>query len=72
MRKIATHNNETIIAEGIRPAISSLKQKYDTLLKEFTEQRGANLWHPYLGSGIGNGALVELADGRDQVFRSIS
>lgn len=49
--------------EDIRPAIPALKQSYDEMLKAFGEIRGANLWHPFLGSGIGNGALVELADG---------
>src|SRR6266550_3010920 len=29
----------------------------------FSESRGGALYYPYLGSGIGNGALVELADG---------
>lgn len=32
-------------------------------LQEFEKIRGNTLFYPYLGSGIGNGALVELADG---------
>ncbi len=40
-----------------------LKVEYDVLLKKFAELRGAKLYFPYLGSGIGNGALVELLDG---------
>lgn len=36
---------------------------YQELLKYFGAMRGGNLWYPYLGSGIGNGALVELLDG---------
>lgn len=47
----------------IRPPIPALKQSYDEMLSSFAEYRGAKLWHPFLGSGIGNGALVELADG---------
>lgn len=48
---------------GIRPPIASLKQSYDGLLANFAHYRGAKLWFPFLGSGIGKGALVELADG---------
>lgn len=48
---------------GIRPPNPNLKQSYDQLLASFTQQRGAKLWFPYLGSGLGNGALVELLDG---------
>lgn len=48
---------------GIRPPISALKQSYEDTLAEFAKYRGAKLWFPYLGSGIGNGPLVELADG---------
>ncbi len=36
---------------------------YKELLQHFGSMRGGNLWYPYLGSGIGNGALVELMDG---------
>ncbi len=39
------------------------KRDYQKLLKEFGDNRGGQLFYPYLGSGIGNGALVELADG---------
>lgn len=49
--------------KSVRPSIPQLKQSYDTLIKEFAEERGGKLWFPYIGSGIGNGALVELADG---------
>lgn len=47
----------------IRPPNKNLQVKYDELLNLFAEYRGSKLWHPYLGSGIGNGALVELLDG---------
>jgi 4-aminobutyrate aminotransferase-like enzyme len=47
----------------VRPPLSSRKQKYQETLTEFAGYRGGNLWFPYLGSGIGNGSLVELADG---------
>ncbi len=48
---------------GVRPADSVLKQTYDEMLSEFGQLRGGSLFYPYLGSGIGNGPLVELADG---------
>lgn len=48
---------------GIRPPISSIKQSYDDMLSSMTGYRGGKLWFPYIGSGIGNGSLVELADG---------
>ena len=48
---------------GMKPADPALKESYDALLKKFGELRGGALFYPYLGSGIGKGALVELADG---------
>lgn len=48
---------------AVQPANPSLKENYDATLKQFGEQRGGALFYNYLGSGIGNGALVELADG---------
>lgn len=48
---------------GIRPPQQELRKSYEAMLQEFGEIRGAPLFFPYLGSGIGNGPLVELADG---------
>lgn len=48
---------------GIESAKSELKQSYDESLKKLNECRGIPLFYPYLGSGLGKGALVELADG---------
>ncbi len=48
---------------GIRPPDTELRIGYDQLLKEYGNLRGGDLFYPYLGSGLGNGALVELADG---------
>jgi 4-aminobutyrate aminotransferase-like enzyme len=48
---------------GIRPPDPELKQSYDEAIKEFGDLRGGELFYRYLGSGFGNGALVELADG---------
>ena len=63
---------ETIIAElveaqstlvGARPAVDDLKQSYEDALAKYGELRGRPALYPYIGSGIGNGPLVELADG---------
>ena len=40
-----------------------LIESYEDLVSRCSAARGANIYYPYLGSGIGNGALVELADG---------
>lgn len=48
---------------GIRPPDPGLRIEYDKLLQEFGDLRGGQLFYPYLGSGMGNGALVELEDG---------
>lgn len=48
---------------GVRPAVPELKESYDQLLKKMADYRGGALFYNYLGSGIGNGPFVELADG---------
>lgn len=48
---------------GIRKAQDALKDGYAETLKQFTEDRGRDLYFPYLASGIGSGPFVELADG---------
>lgn len=48
---------------GIRPPDPELRQGYEQTLARFAANRGASLYYPYLGSGMGRGALVELADG---------
>ena len=47
----------------VKPGDPALKASYDEILHTFAQQRGAKLWHPYLGSGFGNGPYVELLDG---------
>ena len=47
----------------IRAPVGGLKETYESYLKRGAETRGRALLYPYLGSGIGNGALVELMDG---------
>jgi 4-aminobutyrate aminotransferase-like enzyme len=48
---------------GIRPPHAESQQSYHEMLAEFRQERGAPLFYPYIGSGIGKGPLVELADG---------
>lgn len=47
----------------VRPPRADLKIAYEAMLTRAAEIRGRGLLYPYIGSGIGNGALVELADG---------
>ncbi len=49
--------------EGIRPPNPVLTQTYEETLETFNGYRGNPLFYPYLGSGLGKGTLVELADG---------
>ena len=46
----------------IKPPSAELSESYDHYMKRAAETRGRALLYPYLGSGIGNGALVELLD----------
>jgi len=49
--------------KGVKSATPELKADYDALLKKVADWRGGALFYNYLGSGIGKGPLVELADG---------
>jgi acetylornithine aminotransferase len=49
--------------DRVRSANPELVATYETLLEQFGQHRGGNIFFPYLGSGIGNGCYVELADG---------
>lgn len=48
---------------GARPPRGELKESLDSWLARFAAGRGRPALYPYVGSGIGNGPLVELADG---------
>ncbi len=48
---------------SVRPAQSEHTGDYDAVLKAFADVRGAPLFYPYVSSGLGNGALIELMDG---------
>lgn len=47
----------------IRPPVGELAESYQQFMKRAADVRGRALLYPYLGSGVGNGALVELMDG---------
>lgn len=49
--------------DGVRPADPARAATYVELVERAESVRGARLIYPYLASGIGRGALVELADG---------
>lgn len=46
-----------------KPAEGTLAKDFEALLARLTQVRGGPPFWPYLSSGIGNGPLVELADG---------
>lgn len=48
---------------GIRPPSGALRETLDSWLARSTEVKGRPSLFPYVGSGFGNGPLVELADG---------
>lgn len=48
---------------GARPAQSELAETYQDYLDRVAHVKGKPALYPYVGSGIGNGPLVELADG---------
>lgn len=57
---LADHQKEIT---HVKPANPELRIEYEHLLNEFAHARGAKLYYPYIGSGIGNHTLVELMDG---------
>jgi len=48
---------------GVRPAQADRKVTLDAWMVRTAEVKGRASFHPYLGTGLGNGALVELVDG---------
>ena len=47
----------------VTPPNPNLKESYGNLIKEYGSIRVGELFLPYIGTGMGNGPLVELADG---------
>ncbi|MFN9993750.1 MAG: hypothetical protein ACK54H_10420, partial [Phycisphaerales bacterium] len=60
---VAESNRAASTITDVRPARQDLSESYEALMKRCADVRGRALLYPYLGSGLGNGALVELADG---------
>ena len=48
---------------GIQAPDPARAAEYAKIIADFSQTRAGGLYFPYLGSGVGNGALVELADG---------
>ncbi len=49
--------------KAVKKADPQKSASYQKALEELSENRGGALWYPYIGTGRGNGTLVELADG---------
>ena len=47
----------------VRGPVEALGATYQAYMEKAAAVRGRGLLYPYIGSGLGNGALVELADG---------
>lgn len=58
----AVHETQKKIKE-VRPPNPERKKTYQELVEALSGHRGGKLYYPFVGSGIGNGALVELMDG---------
>ncbi|MFO0829563.1 MAG: aminotransferase class III-fold pyridoxal phosphate-dependent enzyme [Phycisphaerales bacterium] len=48
---------------GVRPPLDGEKETLDSWLRRSTDAKGRPALYPYVGSGVGNGPLVELVDG---------
>jgi len=58
----AVHDARSTLT-GVKPADPERQESYDAVVDRFGHVRGGKLFYPYLGTGIGHGPLVELADG---------
>lgn len=58
--RVAEHS-KTIT--DVRPARGEMAASFDELVASAEAMKGRQLLYKYIGSGVGNGALVELADG---------
>ncbi len=61
VEELKTHSAEITEVRG--PTDAALTQSFDSFIADAAEVRGRPLVYRYCGSGIGNGALVELIDG---------
>ncbi|MBK1875976.1 aminotransferase class III-fold pyridoxal phosphate-dependent enzyme [Pelagicoccus mobilis] len=60
VERVASHASQ--ITEPLPPK-ADRQVEYQEALAEFSEIRAGKLYFPFIGSGIGNGPLVELDDG---------
>ncbi|MFK7768803.1 MAG: aminotransferase class III-fold pyridoxal phosphate-dependent enzyme [Mariniblastus sp.] len=60
LEAVADHQKHLV---SVRPPEPEFAQDYEAILAKFGDIRGAATFFPFLGSGIGNGPFVELADG---------
>ncbi len=60
---VAEVRAKSAMVTDVRPPVAGLKESYDALMARATALRGKPLLYPFIGSGVGNGPLVELADG---------
>lgn len=60
LEAVAEHQQHLV---AVRPPQADREVDYAKMLEDFGHIRGGNIFFPYLGSGIGNGPYVELADG---------
>lgn len=60
---VAEIQAQTAELTDVRPPQQALVASYEALVKAAGDTRGWPLLYPMLGSGAGNGAFVELADG---------
>lgn len=51
--------------DGVRPPSSDVgvRERYQSLIKDFQQHRGRDLHYPFISSGLGSGPFVELLDG---------
>ncbi|MDR3605899.1 MAG: aminotransferase class III-fold pyridoxal phosphate-dependent enzyme [Oligoflexia bacterium] len=45
------------------PSSPAARDRFQTLIQEFTRDRGRELYYPYIASGLGSGPYIELIDG---------
>lgn len=60
VERVRTHSEQIT---DIRPPNADLKVTYDELLERAGKVKGRALLYPTIASGVGNGPLVEMADG---------
>ncbi|MEY3011793.1 MAG: Acetylornithine aminotransferase [Pseudomonadota bacterium] len=59
----ALADHQAALPTAPQPADPALAEGYAAMLDRFAAARGRGLFFPYLGSGLGRGPWVELADG---------